>query len=64
MRCLFAVFLAFSLAAQWIHYPTAGVPRTEDGKPNLSGPAPKTPDGKPDFSGLWTDGLLPRFGVK
>jgi hypothetical protein len=42
-----------SLSAQWLHYPTPGIPRTPDGKPNFSAPAPKTPDGKPDFSGLW-----------
>jgi hypothetical protein len=39
--------------AQWLKYPTAGVPTTGDGKPNLSAPAPRTPDGKPDFSGIW-----------
>jgi hypothetical protein len=39
--------------AQWLKYPTAGVPRTADGKPNMSAPAPRTPDGKPDFSGIW-----------
>ncbi|HVZ20678.1 MAG TPA: hypothetical protein VG871_06430 [Vicinamibacterales bacterium] len=39
--------------AQWLHYPTAGVPRTADGKPNLSAPTPRTPDGKPDLSGIW-----------
>jgi hypothetical protein len=42
-----------SLSAQWLHYPTPGIPRTPDGKPNFSATAPKTPDGKPDFSGLW-----------
>jgi hypothetical protein len=47
------VFLAFSASAQWINYPTAAVPRTPDGKPNLLAPAPRTPDGKPDFSGMW-----------
>ena len=41
------------LAAQWLHYPTPGMPRTPDGKPNLSAPAPKMPDGKPDLSGIW-----------
>jgi hypothetical protein len=41
------------LVAQWQAYPTPRVPKTADGKPNLSGPAPKTPDGKPDFSGIW-----------
>ena len=40
-----------SLLAQWPTYPTPGVPRTADGKPNLSAPAPRTADGKPDLSG-------------
>jgi hypothetical protein len=39
--------------AQWLNLPTAGVPQTPDGKPNLSAPAPKAPDGKPDLSGIW-----------
>ncbi len=41
------------LFAQWPAYPTAGVPKTADGKPNLNGPAPKTADGRPDLSGVW-----------
>jgi hypothetical protein len=41
------------LSAQWLQYPTPGIPRTPDGKPNLSAPAPKTADGKPDLSGIW-----------
>jgi len=44
------------LPAQWIHYPTAGVPKTRDGKPNLAAPTPRTRDGKPDFSGMWWNG--------
>src|SRR5437867_5690843 len=42
--------------AQWIRYPTAGVPTTSDGKPNLSAPTPRTADGRPDFSGIWLTG--------
>jgi hypothetical protein len=42
--------------AQWLHYPTADVPRTADGRPNLTAPAPRLPDGKPDFSGIWQSG--------
>ena len=41
------------VAAQYLKYPTAGLPKTADGKPNLSAPAPRAPDGKPDLSGLW-----------
>jgi hypothetical protein len=36
-----------------LNHPTAGIPRTADGKPNLSAPAPRTADGKPDLSGIW-----------
>jgi hypothetical protein len=42
--------IAFS---QWVHYPTAGVPRKADGTPDLTAPAPRLGDGKPDFSGIW-----------
>src|SRR5215472_12990146 len=45
--------LPVSLCAQWLNLPTPGIPRTPDGKPNLTAPAPRTADGKPDLSGLW-----------
>jgi hypothetical protein len=51
-----SAFLALApapVSAQWLHYPTAGVPKTKDGKPNLTAPAPHAPDGKPDLSGMW-----------
>src|SRR5690606_18763716 len=49
-----ALLASWPLGAQWIDYPTAGVPRKADGSPDLEAPAPRTPDGKPDLSGLWT----------
>jgi hypothetical protein len=52
----FVIFCAMPLAAQWFHYPTAGVPRLANGKPNLTAPAPRTADGKPDLSGIWLAG--------
>ncbi|MBI4520351.1 MAG: hypothetical protein HY701_05915 [Gemmatimonadetes bacterium] len=39
--------------AQWIFYPTPGVPRTSDGNADMSAPTPRTADGKPDLSGMW-----------
>ena len=58
MRSLMAapiLLAAFSstASAQWPSFPTPGVPRTPDGKPNLEAPAPRTASGKPDLSGIW-----------
>ena len=39
--------------AQWTKVPQTAIPRTPDGKPNLTAPAPRLPDGKPDLSGIW-----------
>jgi len=39
--------------AQWLDHPTPGIPRTLDGKPNLSARTPRAADGRPDLSGLW-----------
>jgi len=47
---------AMPAAAQWLKYPTEGVPRSKDGKVNLNAPAPRTKDGRPDFAGLWLTG--------
>lgn len=45
--------MSVSLTAQWPNHPTPGLPRTPDGKPDLSAPAPRAADGKPDLSGVW-----------
>ena len=50
---MMATALSKPAVAQWLNYPTAGVPKTADGLPNLKAPTPRTADGKPDLSGLW-----------
>jgi hypothetical protein len=41
-----------STGAQWLNHPTAGAPRTRDGKVNMTARVPRL-SGKPDLSGLW-----------
>src|SRR5262249_15885943 len=64
MRAFLTALVTFALsaplAAQWLNQPTPGIPRTPDGKPNLTAPAPRMPDGRPDLSGLWTR-LSPKY---
>src|SRR5579864_2018390 len=52
-RFLIAALIAIPAAAQWVHVPTPGIPRTKDGKANLSAPTPRASNGKPDVSGIW-----------
>ena len=35
-----ALFVAATLSGQWINEPARGIPRTSDGKPDLTAPAP------------------------
>jgi hypothetical protein len=42
-----------SVSAQWVNYPTPGIPRLPNGKPNLAAEAPRTVGGHPDLSGVW-----------
>jgi hypothetical protein len=48
-----ALAAAVTVSAQWAKVLTPGIPRTKDGKADLSAPAPKKADGKPDISGIW-----------
>ncbi|PYS52823.1 MAG: hypothetical protein DMG13_14960 [Acidobacteria bacterium] len=48
-----ALLLSAPLEAQWLNFKTPGIPRTADGKPDVSAPAPRAADGKPDLSGIW-----------
>lgn len=51
---LAAVFwMSSPLVAQWTKVPASGIPRTGDGRPDLSAPAPRLAGGKPDLSGVW-----------
>jgi hypothetical protein len=52
-RLWLSVLMPVALYAQWVNYPTEGIPRAADGKPDLAAPAPRTSDGKPDLSGVW-----------
>ena len=57
MRLLLATLIlmmgTISAEAQWLDRPTPGIPRSQDGKPDLTAPAPRGPDGKPDLTGIW-----------
>jgi hypothetical protein len=54
LLCAVILVTAMNADAQWLNYPTPGIPRTPDGKPDLNAPAPRNADGKPDLSGLWS----------
>ena len=53
LRVLVFGLLIYPLEAQWVSYPTAKVPHTKDGKPDLGAACPRTADGHPDLTGLW-----------
>src|ERR1700704_3868700 len=57
-----ACVLSTPATAQWINYPTPGLPRLPDGTPSLAAPTPRTPEGKPDLSGIWRAGRTGEYG--
>jgi hypothetical protein len=59
---MYKTVLVAAMFLQWHGFPTPGIPRTADGKPNLSAPLPRAADGKPDLSGIWM-ATRPRFNV-
>jgi hypothetical protein len=62
MWMLIALAAPAVVQAQWLNHRTPGIPRTPDGKPNLSARTPRAADGKPNLSGLWqTDAAPPEL---
>ena len=53
LAALTLVMATTPAGAQWLDRKTPGIPRTADGKPNLTAPAPRGADGKPDLTGIW-----------
>ena len=53
LAALILMLATIPAGAQWLDRKTPGIPRTADGKPNLTAPAPRGPDGKPDLTGVW-----------
>jgi hypothetical protein len=52
-RGFLTLLVVVPLSAQWLKLPDNGIPRTKDGKPDLSAPALRKADGKPDLAGIW-----------
>jgi hypothetical protein len=53
--CVFAALVGAPALGfgQWLRYPTEGIPRKPDGKPDFTAPAPRLSDRHPDLSGIW-----------
>ena len=55
-----ALLISPHVFGQWLTHPTSGIPRTAQGKPDLSAAAPRDANGHPDLSGAWTR-FSPRY---
>ncbi len=58
------ILLSTGAPAQWLNFATPGIPRTPDGRPNLTAPTPRDGNGKPDLSGVWMHEITPVAEVK
>ena len=54
LAALLLLIASAPLPAQWLNLATPGIPRTADGRADLSAPLPRVADGQPDLSGLWS----------
>jgi len=45
--------MTVAVDAQWAQYAPPSMPKTADGRPDLTAPAPLTADRKPDLTGVW-----------
>jgi hypothetical protein len=57
------LLIASPASAQWAKPRDPSVPRTRDGRPNLTAPTPRTADGKPDLSGMWLSNIKYNFDL-
>ena len=53
------IALTLAAVAQWPSFVRKDIPRTTEGKPDLSAPPPRLPNGKVDFSGTWESRIPP-----
>ena len=51
---LFVLVSAAQAQSSWLNFPVPGIPRTPDGKVNVTAATPKASNGKPDLSGVWS----------
>ena len=59
LAAVLATLVTTSAHAQWLNYPTPGVPRLANGSIDLAGPVPRAGNGRPDLTGLWVAPLHP-----